>query len=279
MGMSGQLNDPFVIGRSHIQLFEWHGGTSSEDTQNGALTLYRGNRGYTKFKLLAPHFQLTLAILGQTLLGDVQPRHYLDTGNQGGTVFLGNLDNFPTQAVHTNSYPAGSIIFTRLDVNIGSTETIRFGNDAIYQLDDRRGSGQTFIFIVIIALLHLDASVVVHIGEDVIETFFIITAITASQELDDVFRQANPECIVAGVHYTLDFHDALIVRGVIDKNDRLLFVTRNRKPQVAAQIADANIFQQVSREFMVGVVLHVRYPVIVFQRLADHVGFDVILFH
>ena len=55
--------------------------------------------------------------------------------------------------------------------------------------------------------------------------------------------QANAENVISRIENALDFHNTLMIRRVIDKDDRLVFVPGNREPQVFAQIPFANILE------------------------------------
>lgn len=59
----------------------------------------------------------------------------------------------------------------------------------------------------------------------------------------DMLGQANAENVISRVENALNFHNALMIRRVIDRDDRLVFVSRNREPQVFAQIPFANILE------------------------------------
>ena len=127
-------------------------------------------------------------------------------------------------------------------MNIGGTEAIGFGDDAIHQLDDSRGRSETFVVVVFLTF-NFDATLLLQRSKHIVEPGFDVLFFTATQIIDDVLGQAHSKHIVTGVNDALNLHDALVIGGVVYEDDCLFLITGNRQPEIAAQIADPDVFQ------------------------------------
>ena len=61
-------------------------------------------------------------------------------------MFAWHLQQFSTDTVDPNANHAGGAVPPWFDMNIRSSEAVRFGDYAIYQLNNRRTGSQTLIF-------------------------------------------------------------------------------------------------------------------------------------
>ena len=141
-------------------------------------------------------------------------------------MLLGNLQKLATDTINPDSDSAWRGVLAWFDMNIGCAQAIRFSDDAVYQLDNRRCSGKTFVFFII-TIFNINVTIT-HSGEDIVEAFLKIFTASTAQKLDDVFRQPNPKHIVAGIDDTLDFHDPLVIGWIINKDNCFFLIASNR---------------------------------------------------
>ncbi len=195
-------------------------------------------------------------------------------------MFRRHLEQFPADTIDTDPDDSGILVFTGFDMDIRTTEFVTFNNDPVYQLNNAGGFSSTFIIAILLLIIDLNAGFAFEILEYVIEALNIILLLNRTAKVhEDMFRQTNPENIVTGIENTLNFHDFLIVTGVAQQDDNFLLAAGNREPEVITQIGRADILHQVSWQGQFRIIFHVGNPVIEFQRLANLISFNLVVFH
>ena len=99
----------------------------------------RGRHGRdTDVDVLASDANADTAVHREALLGDIEVRHDLDTRDDRAleAVKLGRNVDLVEHAVDAVAYPELRLL--RLDVDIGRSLSVGFGDDLVYELDDRR---------------------------------------------------------------------------------------------------------------------------------------------
>ena len=99
-----------------------------------------GDRGNPEIDLPAAHDQADPAVLGEAPLGDVELRHDLDPGDDGGLESLGGGLDIVKNAV--DAVPDLHLVLEGLDVDVACAALDGLRDQKVDDLDDRRLRGQ-----------------------------------------------------------------------------------------------------------------------------------------
>ena len=109
-----------------------------EKSERNRLAVRGGHRRYADVDVLASDADADAAVHREALLGDIEVRHDLDTRDDRALEAVQLRRNVDLVEHAVDAVADSKFRLLRLDVDIGRALAVGFGDDLVYELDDRR---------------------------------------------------------------------------------------------------------------------------------------------